>query len=288
MAFFSFTSTLRTKLNFVILLLLISVLQISAQNHTATKVGNAIVSKQMQWLYGDYRFTLDIPLNSNTYYYYKKQSKRNSYASYASEHNNYQYLSQVAKKLSVDAKELGYTGWKLVEYLTAFVQQNITYTKDPYNNGSDYPKFPIETLMEKKGDCEDSAILLISLLKLFGFNAVLIQLPSHMAVGISCSNCKSYYNFEGKKYAYIETTNPKWNIGDIPSDYKKASAQLIKTPDLKHFKDTTIKPLPKKSECTCKPQKQIETIVIKGRAYAIKPNETIVISDNGLKITISN
>jgi len=184
---------------------------------------------------------------------------------------------------------LGYSGWKLAEYLTAFVQQNIVYTKDPYNNGFDYPKFPIETLTEKKGDCEDSAILLVTLLKLFNFDAVLIQVPGHMAVGIACGNCSSYYNFEDKKYAYIETTSPKWEIGSIPSDYKKATAQLIKTPNIKHRKENLLRVSEqRKSECTCKPKKQVKTITIEGRTYTIKPNETIEVKQNGVTVRISN
>jgi hypothetical protein len=279
---FLFTSTQQTKLGLAILFIaILSLTNLTAQNHTATKVAtNTSVNQKMQWVYGGYRFTLNIPLGTHTYNYYKRQSKRNSYASYAQEHIGYAYLSQLAKQLKIDADELGYT---------AFVQQNITYTKDPYNNGFDYPKYPIETLVEKKGDCEDSAILLVALLKLFNFDALLIQVPSHMAVGIACDNCSSYYNFEGEKYAYIETTNPKWEIGNIPSEYKKASAQLIKTPYLKPIKvDKTVIPQPKKNECTCEPKKQVKTITIEGKRYTIKPNETIEVKQNGVTIRISN
>lgn len=286
-----FTLTQKPKLGLVfIIFAVLNITNVTAQNHTATKVENSTsINKQMQWVYGGYRFTLDIPLGTHTYNYYKKQSKRNSYASYAQEHLGYTYLSQLAKQLKVDADELGYSGWKLAEYLAAFVQQNITYTKDPFNNGFDYPRFPIETLVEKKGDCEDSAILLVALLKLFNFDAVLIQIPGHMAVGIACGNCSSYYNSEGKKYVYIETTNPKWEIGRIPLEYKNAPAQLIKTPNLKRRKENIpVVPKPEKSECTCKPKKQVKVITIEGGRYTIKPNETIEVKQNGVTIKISN
>jgi len=208
---FLFRLDRQTKLGLIIIFFaLLTSVNLTAQNYITNKVEtNTIVNKQMEWVYGGYRFTLEIPLNIQSYNYYKRQSKRNTYESYAQEHANYQYLSQLAKTLKVDADELGYKGCKFAEYLTAFVQQNINYTKDPYNNGFDYPRFPIETLVDEKGDCEDSAILLVTLLKFFGYDAVLIQVPGHMAVGISCGNCNSYYNFEGKRYAYIETTNPK-------------------------------------------------------------------------------
>ena len=219
---FLFTLAQHTKLSLVTTFFaVLTSTNLNAQNYTANNAESTIVNKQMEWVYGGYRFTLYITLVTHTHNYYKRQSKRNSYASYAQEYLGYTYLFQLAKQLKVDADELGYSGWKLAEYLIAFVQQNIAYTKDPYNNGLDYPKFPIETLVEKKGDCEDSAILLVALLKLFNFDTVLIQLPVPMVVGIACGNCSSYYNFEDKKYAYIETTNPKWEIGSIPSKYKK-------------------------------------------------------------------
>ena len=235
-----FTLLQQTKLSSAIILFaVLTSSYLSAQNYTVNKVDSAIVYEQMQWIYGGYRFTIDIPLNRNTYKYYKKLSKKNSYASFAQENREYPYFSQLVKRLKVDADELGYKGRELAEYLTAFVQQNIRYIKDPYNNGFDYPKFPIETLVERKGDCEDTAILLVSLLKLFGFDALLIELPKHMAVGIACSNCKTYYKFESKRYVYIETTNPNWDIGKLPSDYEKTSAKLIKTPNLPtYYKQT--------------------------------------------------
>lgn len=290
---FLFTLTRHTKLNLLCsaLFLLIATTKSVAQYYTSNTItSNTSVNRYMEWVYGGYRFALNIPLKTSAYNYYKALSKRHSnYASYAKEHEGYRYLSQVATKLKVDADELGYKGWRLAEYLTAFVQQNITYTKDPYNYGYDYPKFPIETLVEKKGDCEDSAILLVTLLKLFGFDALLIQVPGHMAVGIACSNCSTYYNFEGEKYAYIETTNPRWEIGSIPPEYKKVSAQLIKTPYLKPIKkEKTPMPQPKKNDCTCEPKKQVKTITIEGRVYTIKPNETIVVKQNGVTVRISN
>lgn len=287
-----YTQSLTAKFRFIFFVVaVIGYSDICAQNFVASQTvnSNTTVNRRMQWNYGGYRFTLDIPLNINTYNYYKALSKRNSYASYAQEHPGYPYLSQLAEQLKADADQLSYTGWELANYLTAFVQQNIVYTKDPFNNGLDYPKFPIETLFEKQGDCEDSAILLVTLLKLFGFDALLIQIPGHMAVGITCENCNSYYNYEGKKYAYIETTNPNWKIGNMPSEYKNTSAQLIKTPGLSSIQNNLLTtPMLNKNECACKSGDKIKTITIEGKTYAIKSNETIELKQNGVIIRISN
>ena len=53
---------------------------------------------------------------------------------------------------------------------------------------SEYPRYPIETLVDNEGDCEDTAILTASLLNLMGYDAVLLDVPEHMAVGISGGN----------------------------------------------------------------------------------------------------
>jgi len=65
----------------------------------------------------------------------------------------------------------------------------------------------------------------------------------------------------------------EWIVGKISSEYKKASVQLIKTPNLKLPKgNLPVVPKPKNSECICKPKKQGKYIEI--RTHNIKPNET--------------
>lgn len=281
-------------ISFIITIILFNVLY--KDSHSESIILNSqnakiitVPAQNMQWNYGGYRFTVSMQLDTGIYSYYKRQSKNQPYTAFATEFKNQSYLQNVAKILKEDADDLGYRGKQLVDYLTAFVQQNIVYTKDPYNGGYDYPKYPIETLYEKKGDCEDSAILLVSLLKVFGFDAVLIQLPSHMAVGVVCTNWgTSYYKFENKRYAYIETTNPKWAVGQIPDEYKKTSAQLIKTPALAEVStDKTIeKPLVTKYDASR--NDSARSITVNGESYTVKPNQNYVIRQNGLVISISH
>lgn len=242
----------------------------------------------MQWTYGGYRFTTNFRLSNQAYQYYKSQSKTQPYTSYAQDHESHPYLQKVARILKEDADQLGYSGKELVAYLAAFVQQNVVYTKDPYNNGYDYPKYPIETLYEKKGDCEDSAILLVGLLKTFGFDAILIKLPSHIAVGVASEGWgTSYYNLENKKYAYIETTSPNWAIGQIPNEYLKTSAELLKTPNLSKIKSVPAIPKPKITYLD-DTRETVKTVSINGQSYTIKPNETYIIKQDGLVINISH
>lgn len=274
--------------------------KVYGQQQRASSGINYKVNRQMQWQYGGYEFTLQLSLDESTYNYYKGLSKKEPQQNYAQELNSHPYLLDIASQLDEDAKTLGYTGFQMVEYLTAFVQQTIKYQPDPYNNGWDYPKYPIETLMEKVGDCEDSAALLVALLKTFGFDAVFILLPRHMAVGIACENCTSYYNYNGKRYAYIETTNANWHIGTIPTEYIGISASLIKTTNLPKYNRNQpympaqideiekITAIDKNEEdCTCPNSDLKKTITIDGVSYTVSSNQSVTVTINGVKVKIT-
>jgi hypothetical protein len=201
----------------------------------ATQAQNSVYKRTVQWNYGGYTFTDQITFNYTDYIYYRGLSKMQAKGNYATEHSSHPYLLQLAKVLDEDAKGLRYTGFTMAEYLVAFVQQAIPYKSDPYNNGYDYPKYPIETLVEQGGDCEDKAALLVALLNTFGFDAVLVSLPGHIAAAISCSNCGGYYTHNGKKYSFIETTEPGWNIGTVPPASQYAGATILDVPYLKKY-----------------------------------------------------
>lgn len=60
----------------------------------------------------------------------------------------------------------------------------IQYVTDP-TKGLDYIQYPIETLTNKGGDCEDEAILYASLLESIGINSVIILVPGHAFSGFT-------------------------------------------------------------------------------------------------------
>lgn len=98
------------------------------------------------------------------------------------------------------------------DYLTAFVQ-NIRYM---ITGGLGNPKFPIETIADEEGDCDDKSILLAGLLFREGYNVSLFYLEdaNHMAVGIAGPACA----YHGTGYGYLEATSPRY-IGTSPGDY---------------------------------------------------------------------
>ena len=80
-----------------------------------------------------------------------------------------------ADQLRADAISKGYTSdIDILRYIYAFVGQ-IQYAYDlDTTNFSEYPKYPLEMLYDRSGDCEDSSALFISLVEYLGYDAGLM------------------------------------------------------------------------------------------------------------------
>lgn len=100
-----------------------------------------------------------------------------------------------------------------IELITAYVQSLDYLTLDEYPD----PKYPIETVIDQRGDCDDKSILLAALLAYNGYDVALLDFEkeNHMGVGILCHSSYTYPGTE--KYGYIETTR-YWYITEIPDD----------------------------------------------------------------------
>ena len=116
-----------------------------------------------------------------------------------------------------------------VEFLIDFVQ-NLPYVPDDVSTGyDDYTKHMVETLVEGGGDCEDTAVMLASVLQSasFEYDAVLLLLPGHMAVGVYGDDLPgTYYEYDARQYYYVETTGRGWDVGEVPDEYSAASASV--------------------------------------------------------------
>ncbi|WP_169051795.1 hypothetical protein [Halorhabdus amylolytica] len=136
---------------------------------------------------------------------------------------------EIASLLKDEADKLGFEEFEAIEFVVDFVQ-SLPYVTDDVSTGyDDYTKFIIETLTEMEGDCEDTAIMLASILEAepFNYDMVLIQPPGHMAAGIWNSEPSGWYwELDGRKYSYIETTGEGWGVGDCPENYQSVQATL--------------------------------------------------------------
>jgi PKD repeat protein len=106
-----------------------------------------------------------------------------------------------------------------IENALAFVQRAVDYQLDPA--GTEYPRYPVETLVDGVGDCEDSAILYASIVRTFGYTAGVLlisvdtngdQVADHAAVLVRVADCfitahpdRSLWDISGRTYAFAET-----------------------------------------------------------------------------------
>jgi hypothetical protein len=92
--------------------------------------------------------------------------------------------------------------------------------RTPYDN---YPRYPVETLVDQAGDSQDTAILTAALLYKMEYDVVFFyyEEPLHLAVGVYMPGVGGYYwEKAGKRYYYLETTGEAWLLGDCPPPYR--------------------------------------------------------------------
>lgn len=147
------------------------------------------------------------------------------------------YNSGISSKISdityQEAKSNGYSTQKeTINYALQAIQE-LPYVRDGGNYDA-YSKFPSETLVEAGGDCEDTTILLASILAGSNYKqkTSLIWLPAeqptHIGLGIKGNDTftGSYYQHNDDKYYYAETTGQNWKIGQIPEQFQTETARI--------------------------------------------------------------
>ncbi len=107
-----------------------------------------------------------------------------------------------------------------INFVASFVQSIEYKNDDPQNESYEYPRYPLETLHDKQGDCEDKAILTAALLQSLGYNVSLIRLPKHMAVGVHLNETIPSYSYYIDQYYFLETTTLHMSVGNVPPEYE--------------------------------------------------------------------
>lgn len=131
------------------------------------------------------------------------------------------FYSMILNTLGSVRNQQNLTDDEYLELMTVFVQ-SIPYeslTENP-------PKFPVETYVDKSGDCDDKSLLLAGLLSREGYNVSLLSFKpeSHMAVGVVCPGGE----YKNTGYAFVESTN--LSFAGVPSDTVGNDIRLISNP----------------------------------------------------------
>ena len=231
----------------LILVLILSGWAISAQMQIRKlEKTSVILHNQFQYKGEEHNLTLVIPLKDYLYY---REKPRPSWLNYSSMviHPYYyfaEYISMatdpgddylidtVVSKLNeaVVANDLG--DRDRAELALIFVQ-SLTYIGDNVTTRLDeYPRYPIETLFDREGDCEDTSILLAAILTEMGYDVALLLFEEfdHIGLGINFPSeyemyGNSWIHDDGRRYWYLDTAGGQ-TIGWCPEPYDVTSAYV--------------------------------------------------------------
>ena len=234
----------RSSRLFIILALALIVSTPAVLPHQAAAQTSGYYNKSFAWDYNGQHWTWNLSIPVDLYNASKavpvSTRTQNGPAGYGFLTTTYDhYVKTLAQKLNDTTTQLGYNSYDSVSFVLAFVQ-SLPYTSDKVTSGYDeYPRFPIETLVDDGGDCEDTSILFASLTLLMGYGTVYINPPNHYAVGILGNDLGGTYwiypDGSNDTYYYSETTGNGFTIGQLPDEFKGQSAYIYSIDESTQF-----------------------------------------------------
>ena len=184
----------------------------------------ASIERRYTWYYAGRTWSLTHRFSTEHYRFFRTLPRildYTEYAEYISDSRDDGQLRSLIDELERLAADAGLNAWEKLNLVTAFVQ-SIPYVSEP----CEYPRYPLEMLVEYRGDCEDAAILAAALLRQMRFDVVLLAFleEDHMALGIRVIPPMPVavppYTWNGGAYYYLEPTGIGWEIGEVPDRYR--------------------------------------------------------------------
>jgi hypothetical protein len=200
----------------------------------------AMSTKTYRWSYNDRpympgtqpnEYAVELQLDKNRYDRWRAEKREvdvmkwDKYAKIALP----EVLNLAAKLVEIREGE----GWSSYDEVANFVTfvQSLEYEPDLSPNGEliEWPKYPLETLWDGGGDCEDLAILAAALLFRLGYDVALLFLPGHVALGIAGAEGLpgTFLEVGDERYYYYEPTQEGWEFGELPARYQAANFRIL-------------------------------------------------------------
>ncbi|HSQ49255.1 MAG TPA: hypothetical protein VLL96_06205 [Candidatus Deferrimicrobiaceae bacterium] len=213
-------------------LITIPTVTLSSTSAQITAANGEYYNKTFTWTYNGNQWNWNLSIPKALYDAYNavpdSTRTRNGPAGYGFLTTTQDYYMRVlAQKLNETTTSLKYNTYDQVSFILAFVQ-SLPYTADNVTTGFDeYPRFPIETLVDDGGDCEDTSILFATLTLILGYGTVYINPPNHYAVGVLGNNLHgTYWTYQNNTYYYCETTGNNFKIGQLPDEFQGQQATI--------------------------------------------------------------
>jgi hypothetical protein len=173
-----------------------------------------------------YQYNWSVPIPLRTYFYFKdlpRPSEPSRNGTMASDAHGDAILGALVTQIRNASLTYNLKPSDVVNLVATFSQSLTHSNKDVTTPYDDYPNYPIETLFQQGGDSEDNSILAAALLTRLDFNVVFFVFdePRHVGIGVDypASAGLNGWEYQGRKYVYLETTGQKWQLGQAPSVY---------------------------------------------------------------------
>ncbi len=117
--------------------------------------------------------------------------------------------------------------------LVVTMVQQMQYAKSVIAGFDLTTKYPMQTLVTGRGDCEDTSVLAAALLKKMEYDVKLVQLEvegkkSHLGIGVWANGVKgTSWNKGGRTFYYVETTTPGHKFGELPIEWKEGTSAVL-------------------------------------------------------------
>ena len=122
-----------------------------------------------------------------------------------------------------------------IYFVITFVQ-NIKYERP----GGELDLFPpLGTIAYHFGDCDSKALLLYVILEKMGVDCAMLWSYNykHAMLGIKLNGRGNSLTANGKKYYFLETTYPGWDVGEIPPEFNNVKFWFISEIDAGYQKE---------------------------------------------------
>jgi hypothetical protein len=178
----------------------------------------ALITREFGWIYDEIPYHISLAIRRSVYDELRSEERIPDPAAWPKTYVADGITGEV-RDLATRLSRLGkpFRSYDEVSLALAFVQQVVTYTRDE----GEYPRYAVETLVDEKGDCEDFAILAASVLHCMGYQAALMYVPGHAALGVAGAPGLDgiFKEHDGIRYYYCEMTGDGWQIGQLPEHH---------------------------------------------------------------------
>ena len=233
----------RKQVRIIVFILLIVISNPIYHGSVYGQSNEEIYVRDYQWYYGGYQWSWTLYINQTDYTQYDNVGLNQRFC-YGYDNWDYmvttndEFVIEMASALHNASQDQNYNFFEEVSFILAFVQ-SLPYTSDSVTTGYDeYPRFPLETLVDNGGDCEDTSILFATLMLILGYGVVFINPTGHLAVGILGNEGLpgTSFEYDDKQYYFCETTGSGFGIGDSPIEFLGQTINIIPINTNRQFK----------------------------------------------------